>query len=422
MPLTTITILDSISHVAITGASVFINGQGQSGTTDISGQFNLTLTADLFYGLSVKADGYSTFASNNLAGGKPFTAFIQPLAIAAPVSFTLNIIPEAAANGALISFSNGGTPVSTSYPFGGLTVQLISGPQFITGTIPNYEAINYATDTSTNLTGLIQLTALIDAGLKQPISAPIILAPTPEQLLPQTTPQDIPEFTPPNNGQGTYFTMTQARMYIGDLFIDELNYCQFVLQNNKIPIYGYASRDFDDMAQGKSLVQGQFGINFISEGYLFTALQRYSKLAGAGNVVDAAAATLQQSQARLLDLVNKLQNPDPTWTQAQFITAKGEINNLAASLGPAALQAAKAGITLAVKNQTNTILGLPGGDYDANATYNDIEFDIVILYTGAGRTITRRLEKCHLISNESIMDHSGVSIVDSYGFIARRLR
>ena len=44
------------------------------------------------------------------------------------------------------------------------------------------------------------------------------------------------------------------------------------LSYNLIPKFGYCSSKFDDVANGKSLVQGQLVINFVSPGYLLGAL------------------------------------------------------------------------------------------------------------------------------------------------------
>jgi hypothetical protein len=274
--------------------------------------------------------------------------------------------------------------------------------------------------TPTTLSQTINLVASTDAGIATKQQIATIPDPDTSTILPTLTPENIPEFVAPNTGQGTYFTMTQARMYIGTMFIDELNGLQFALQDNKIPVFGYASRYYDSISQGKSLVQGQFTINFISEGYLVTVLKEYIAKINTPDV----STIVQQQQARLLTLTNQLSNPngsDPGWTPSMIQSAKNEISKLAASLGPAALANANGGISANVRLQNDSILGLPGGDYP-NAVYQDTSFDIVINYSGAGRVITRRLEDCHLISNESIMDHSGTPILDSYGFIARRLR
>lgn len=413
-----VTVMDGVTHAAISGAQVFANGVGR-GTTDNNGKIALVLSGDT-YNLSVKATGYVTFTTNGVLTAQSFTVSMESTTTPSTVSFTLTIQPEAAATGVPIVFDNAGSPINANYNPGGVVVDgLTPGPQTISGTVTGYDSFSQTFDVSQVQSGTILLKNSADTGgILSSVQFPA-QDPDTSGLLPALTPENLPEFIAPNTGQGTYFTMTQARMYIGGLFIDELNNLQFALQDNKIPVYGYASRFYDDIAQGKSLVQGQFAINFISEGYLVGTLNEYDRQVTAtselGNDVTA------QQQSRLTDLVNKLQNPDPAWTPAMISSAKREINNLAASLGPTALSAAQAGIGRIRQQQDNSILGLPGGDYP-NAVYSDVAFDIVIQYDGAGRSITRRLEDCRLISNESIMDHSGTPILDSYGFIAHRLR
>lgn len=415
-----ITVRTASSHTPIAGAQVFVNGIGK-GSTDGAGHVTLSLPDGSTYDLAVKATSYTTFTTSGVLANQSFTVNMEAVAPVGLIDFKLTIWPEEPARGVPLVFSNAGNPISANYNVGGVTIfGLTAGPQTVTASIPGYLAVNEIFDVSQQASGTIELRASTDTGgaLKQQNFGS--QDPETASLLPALTPEDVPEFVAPNFGQGTYFTMTQARMYIGDLFIDELNGLQFALQDNKIPIYGYASRYYDAMAQGKSLVQGQFMINFISEGYLVSALRRYRDQLGinAGVPVDEVRT---QQQARLTSLVNKLQNPDPAWTPAMFAAAKSEINSLAASLGSASLVAATNGISLARKKQDNNIIGLAGGDYP-NAVYEDVAFDVIVEYTGAGRTITRRLEDCHLISNESIMDHSGTPILDSYGFVARRLR
>jgi len=124
-------------------------------------------------------------------------------------------------------------------------------------------------------------------------------------------------------------------------------------------------------------------------------------------------------------LVMQLAYPDPKWTPAQIAAAKKEINNLAASLGPTGVTSANQAKAAASKNTLASLAGLntfPVDPYDVNALAMDIPFDIVIKYQGGGRTITRMLEQCHLISNEQVNDQSGTPILDTYGFVARRLR
>ena len=77
-----------------------------------------------------------------------------------------------------------------------------------------------------------------------------------------------PEYIPSDYGFQRYFTRAQTRLYVNDIFIDEFHHIMWELQANLIPKFGYCSFKFDDVAQGKSLVQGQLAINFVSPGYL----------------------------------------------------------------------------------------------------------------------------------------------------------
>lgn len=423
MATTVITVRAASDSHALSGATVFING-AIAGITGPSGTLSLTtLNLNTTYSLSSKASGFVT-NTIPILGGANASIFLQTAVSPSTVTFNLIVLPESDAQGSVITFDNAGNAQAVVYTVGGIQVPgLTTGPQNLSGTVGTYAPISTTFQVGTGpgqvLQGTITLINTTDTGLSNQRQTTQATDPDTSTLLPAISTQNVPEFIAPNTGQGTYFTMTQARMYIGTMFIDELNGFQFTLQDNKIPIYGYASRFYDAVAQGKSLVQGQFTINFISEGYMYVLLQEYIQKVNTS--ADAVNKVSQQQNSRLLTLTNALQNPDPSWTPTMIANAKREIQNLAAQLGPAAVNAAKAGIGSSNAKQLSNVLGLAGGDYP-NAVYQDIPFDIVLQYTGAGRTVTRRIEDVRLISNESIMDHSGTPILDSYGFIARRAR
>lgn len=236
---------------------------------------------------------------------------------------------------------------------------------------------------------------------------------------------DSEEFVAPNSAFGKYFTCEDARLYIGNIFIDESIFVQFTLQDNKIPLYGYRSRFYDAMAQGHSIVQGQLGLNFVSEGYLYTALNNYKTLS-------ATAAT--GDQARLNSLVyteNQIltrQKTNNIYTQddinataaasdtSQLAQIQAEKLKLVNKLGPTSLDTAQAYIT-----SSTAPTPVPGKGY-SNAIYLDVPFDLVLQLNGAQRSVTRRLEGCQLIANDQVIDSSGNTLSDGYSFIARRLR
>src|SRR3954470_14088055 len=354
MARTTITVIDAVTKFPLPDALIFINGVSVAGSNSL-GQYTTVLSAPTI-SLTVKFTGYASYNSPTAPTGTAILVALQPIASNNTTSFTLTIYPEEAANGTPLVFSNSGAPVDANYSIGGITVpNLTIGSQTIIGLVAGFDPVDSTFDLAQTTNGIIWMQAITDDGTQKSNSPQSPSDPDTSTMLPALVAEELPEFIAPNTGQGTYFTMTQARMYIGNLFIDELNNIQFTSQDNKIPVYGYASRFYDITAQGKSLVQGQFSVNFISEGYLITVLNEYQyQIIQDALPVDPTAT---QQQARLLTLVNKLQNPDPSWTPTMIAAAKDEIKNLAAALGPGALKNANANIAVASKKQVNSILG-----------------------------------------------------------------
>ena len=100
----------------------------------------------------------------------------------------------------------------------------------------------------------------------------------------------------------THYTrqpLSRQDLYINDVFIDEFTFIHWELQANLIPKFGYCSEKFDDVAWGKSLIQGQLAINFVSPGYLIGALMG-KQVTASGSAIpatsDPAAAQQQPYQ------------------------------------------------------------------------------------------------------------------------------
>ncbi len=77
-----------------------------------------------------------------------------------------------------------------------------------------------------------------------------------------------------------YFSGSAIGVYIGDILVDDIATIQFTVQQQKRPIYGYASQYFHTVASGQVLVSGSFTIPFKEADYLLLALQRYSTMIG----------------------------------------------------------------------------------------------------------------------------------------------
>jgi len=216
------------------------------------------------------------------------------------------------------------------------------------------------------------------------------------------SPDTDPSVSWPQYNYGKYFTPTQAFMYIGDVFIDELNGFQYTLQGNKIPVFGYSSYRMDAVGTGKSLVQGQLTINFISEGYLYTVLNDYKTRSSGPRPEDERAALNLVEQYTVL-----VSNGAATSAsgRVQMADVRVKLNKLLAN---------NSNLPSVIANAKKS--AQPTG---INPVYSRTPFDIVFQFEGGGRTITRRINKCVLTSNEQILGDGDSIVLEAYGFIAR---
>jgi hypothetical protein len=85
-----------------------------------------------------------------------------------------------------------------------------------------------------------------------------------------------------------YYSSSQMFLYIGDVWVDEVTSLRCDIQQNKTPLYGYASQLFDDTADGHVLVYGHFTINYKEAGYLWAVLRRYFNVTAANTGIKGA--------------------------------------------------------------------------------------------------------------------------------------
>lgn len=70
-----------------------------------------------------------------------------------------------------------------------------------------------------------------------------------------------------------YFSSLDAEIYFGtDKFIDEIVSIQWSIEQQTLPLFGYNSYTFDDIAVGARQIQGMFMINFTKANFLYSVL------------------------------------------------------------------------------------------------------------------------------------------------------
>ena len=75
-----------------------------------------------------------------------------------------------------------------------------------------------------------------------------------------------------------FYSGSQITVWFGDILMDDINSIQWARTQNKRPIYGYASQEFDTVANGTVLVQGNFTINFRQVGYLTAIMEEIKNI------------------------------------------------------------------------------------------------------------------------------------------------
>ena len=71
-----------------------------------------------------------------------------------------------------------------------------------------------------------------------------------------------------------YFSGCDTRLYIGEHeAVEEITGIQYMVTENVLPVYGYASFTYDAVARGNRLINGSFRINYVSPNYLIEKIR-----------------------------------------------------------------------------------------------------------------------------------------------------
>lgn len=65
-----------------------------------------------------------------------------------------------------------------------------------------------------------------------------------------------------------YYSGTDCKLFYGDVWVDDVVGINYSVSQNKTPIYGYASQNFNAIAKGQIIVQGTMTVAFKETGYL----------------------------------------------------------------------------------------------------------------------------------------------------------
>lgn len=80
-----------------------------------------------------------------------------------------------------------------------------------------------------------------------------------------------------SNEMKRYYSSLDVELYFGNYYIDEITQIQFGVRQSVMPLFGFNSYTFDEVAIGSRIVQGVFAVNFTSPGYLVNLLEELKR-------------------------------------------------------------------------------------------------------------------------------------------------
>ena len=198
-----------------------------------------------------------------------------------------------------------------------------------------------------------------------------------------------------------YFAGSQAALFIGDIWVDDIVQYDYSTSINSTPIYGYGSVHFDQVINGQIVIQGTFAINFREPNYLFLIIQEHNKylvkefakenpsVSGNANINDpySGATSFSDTQAKRANIDFFFKNRDGK-VATDHLQKKHKANK---RLDP-------------VRGDTEFLLSAP--------------FTLKFEYGENG--VYEQLEHVKILGTSKIIDSTGQPIKEVYRFVARK--
>ena len=226
-----------------------------------------------------------------------------------------------------------------------------------------------------------------------------------------------------------FYSGSQITVWFGDILVDDINSIQWTRVQNKKPIYGYASQQFDAVAKGTILIQGDFSINFRQRGYLSVILDeiKYLYKRYTGNLKDDEIANADEGRWKEVRKMIGLHLRNGTFGP----TTSEDIRNIGDS--PDFMQLAKVyedviwgdeaggmypekeAVFPADVNQSNVI---PDG-FNILVTYGNVSNSEARTIRDQLQSTTKALNGVHLIGESQVIQVGGQPVLEQYSFIAK---
>lgn len=197
-----------------------------------------------------------------------------------------------------------------------------------------------------------------------------------------------------------YFAGTQASLFIGDTWVDDVTSIDYQVHHSRTPVYGYGSQHFDFLPKGTILVSGSFTINFREPNYLWMILARYKTF----NPEDIRNGKTAKNKARYANLAKEELKTFPNDPRKNFDLF----------MNPST------GNAQAVKNELNNALVTKRHAGKKAERFNHGIFAITLGYgSDLANAIGERINYVQIMGKSKVVMADGRPVQETYSFIAR---
>ena len=214
-----------------------------------------------------------------------------------------------------------------------------------------------------------------------------------------------------------HYSGANVSLYIGDIWVDEVTSIKYQIEQQKRPIYGYASYHWDFVAKGTSMVTGMFTINFKESGYLYYVLKR----------IQDAGANAHLTPTELAEGSTSQTNPIDRNTIERFLEKPLDREKYKDIADIASLPDEK--FENYAEQFEDTVWGKTGETLDSvtSTEHRRVDhmdsFDIFIVYGNmddqTSNHTVKRIQKVELVGQSQLVEVSGEPIQEAYTFLAR---
>lgn len=218
-----------------------------------------------------------------------------------------------------------------------------------------------------------------------------------------------------------YFSGQDVRIYLGDIWVDEIVDLRFQLVENTAPIFGYASYTWDAIAKGNRQVQGSFRVNFKESYYIHSILNQLEleqsrategtinekKVSLQGITADHLLSTIESvySETEFDKLATQFEQS--LWGRATNDTMQSKTN----ARGKQSFFTPESGKKNVAKNGFTILLTY--GPYTQTYSAGQVNESVA--------TTVRSITGVHITGVSQVIDGSGETVYEDYSFIARDL-